>query len=80
MLCPKKDLLGIVCYAVRSVDAYTDDLHWHAGNLVALNFTAMNLTCTLPSAQLSQFTALQSLSLSNNPNLQVSKAVNPSTW
>ncbi|KAK9807185.1 hypothetical protein WJX73_005117 [Symbiochloris irregularis] len=34
------------------------------GCLVGLNFTGMNLTCALPSAQLSTFTALESLSLS----------------
>lgn len=57
--------------------ASADCLQWHAGNLVGLNLTAMNLTCSLPTAQLSQFTALQSLSLSNNPNLAVSKRRKP---
>lgn len=48
-------------------------MHTHdAGNLVGLNFTSMNLTCTLPSTQLSTFTALESLILSDNPNLRVS--------
>lgn len=43
-----------------------------AGVLLELDLSSVNLTCTLPTALLSQLTSLQSLKLANNPSLRVS--------
>lgn len=41
-----------------------------AGVLLELDLSSVNLTCTLPTALLSQLTSLQSLKLANNPSLR----------